>query len=123
MKTEDIPFTPIRHEIRSDGRIVHYSSAYEAMKKLENAHHTLTHLEDQFRELHLTVAQARESYQSALRNLERELCDLYGDALPEAFEMPFGVLAMDDPEHGARLLTRRSWADTYRFEDQVEVQP
>ena len=116
----EFDFTPVRQETRSDGRITYYSAAHEAMQNLETAYHRLTRLEVQLRELQGTVFQAREDYKSALDKLERELANMYGDALPEAFEMPFGVLVMDDPERSPRLLRRRSWADTFHIEDPVE---
>lgn len=101
----------------ADGRRCVHSTAYMAMKAFEATIDELDRALKQKREADAAAAQAAVRYSDALHDLVRELAVLYGDAMPEAFQMSEGVLVLDGVD-SPRYIKSRYWADTYRIEDE-----
>lgn len=102
-----------------DGRVCHHSTAYVAMQAFDSARHEVEYAVAEKRKADIAAQLAQAAYKAALYALENELIALYGDDMPEAFEMSGGVLVFDD-EHGPRYLKSRSYADTYRIEKDAD---
>lgn len=106
----------------ADGRRCVHSTAYMAMKymAMKAFEATIDELDralKQKREADAAAAQAAVRYSDALHDLVRELDVLYGDAMPEAFQMSEGVLVLDGVD-SPRYIKSRTWSDTYRIEDE-----
>lgn len=101
----------------ADGRRCVHSTAYMAMKAFEATIDELDRALKQKREADAAAAQAAVRYSDALHDLVRELDVLYGDAMPEAFQMSEGVLVLDGVD-SPRYIKSMTWSDTYRIEDE-----
>lgn len=96
-----------------------YSTAYRAMRQFEICDDALERAMQRKREADAEVAAAAAEYSDAMAELVEELSSLYGDDMPEAWEMPSGVLVIEN--NNPRFFRTRSWADTYRIVDGEEA--
>lgn len=108
---------------RLDGRRTVHSTAYHAMRQFEDCADLLDGAIQQKREADAAFAAAEAKYRDALAELVEKLYLLYGEEnMPEAFEMPGGVLVFEWGK-GPRFIRTRSWSDTYRIVDGEEAAP
>lgn len=101
-----------------DGKTLVYSTAYEAIERFNNARFAMERAQEESSKASLALFAANEERKAALDSLEIELSNLYGDNMPDAMEIPGGVLVFH-PEDGPVFYTTRTWVDTYRVDHVV----